>query len=206
MKKLLVSVIGVILAIVLAVFFPDLRTSSTDDAAPTGSSNVEAGREATPRGSETTTPESTKAPAKKSVAAGTAADVSAKTNGGASGSAAPRSGDATKKGGTSEDSASSRVRRDVGFGSRQSFDDHFAKHGAEFGNVTQAQYLAMAQDLRDAPVAGHVLEFVREDGVTSRFDTKSGAFLAFNRNGTIRTFFKPNDGRRYFERQAEKDH
>ena len=43
-------------------------------------------------------------------------------------------------------------------------------------------------------------------GVTSRFDTKSGAFLAFNRNGTIRTFFKPNDGRRYFERQAEKDH
>ena len=28
--------------------------------------------------------------------------------------------------------------------------------------------------------------------------------IAFNRDGTIRTFFKPNDGERYYRRQAER--
>jgi hypothetical protein len=30
------------------------------------------------------------------------------------------------------------------------------------------------------------------------------AFLAVNRDGTIRTFFKPNDGEAYFRRQASR--
>jgi len=41
--------------------------------------------------------------------------------------------------------------------------------------------------------------------VVTRFDRTSGAFLAFNSDGVIRTFFKPNDGERYFRRQAERD-
>ena len=66
--------------------------------------------------------------------------------------------------------------------------------------------MRLAQALRDAKKGGSVLELVRDDGVISRFDTRSGAFGAYNRDGTIRTFFKPNDGVRYFERQAEKEH
>jgi hypothetical protein len=49
-----------------------------------------------------------------------------------------------------------------------------------------------------------ILEAVRTDGVVTRFDRTSGAFLAVNRNGTIRTFFRPNDGERYFHRQKER--
>jgi pyocin large subunit-like protein len=94
----------------------------------------------------------------------------------------------------------------IGFGSTRAFDEHYAKHGSEFGSITQAEYLALAQKLRDAPAGGPILEAVRDDGVISRFDKQSGAFLAFNENKTIRTFFKPNDGVRYFERQIEKDH
>ena len=37
-----------------------------------------------------------------------------------------------------------------------------------------------------------------------RYDRQTGAFVAFNRNGTIRTFFKPNDGERYYRCQAER--
>ena len=48
------------------------------------------------------------------------------------------------------------------------------------------------------------LEAVRRDGVATRFDRDTGAFIAFNTDGTIRTFFKPNDGERYFRRQAER--
>jgi len=62
----------------------------------------------------------------------------------------------------------------------------------------------MAQDLRDRRAGRSVLEFSRRDGVITRFDRKSGSFLAFNRNLTIRTFFKPNDGEAYFKRQQRR--
>ncbi len=94
---------------------------------------------------------------------------------------------------------------DVGFRSAAKLDEHFAKHGAEFGNITKAEYLRLAQQLRDAEPVGDILEIVRPaDGVVSRFDKKSGAFEANDRDGTIRTFFKPNDGEAYFRRQARR--
>lgn len=93
----------------------------------------------------------------------------------------------------------------VGFRSTARLVEHYEKHGREFGNLSQAQYLQLAQQLRDAPVGGDVLEVVRQsDGVISRFDKSSGAFLAADPDGTIRTFFKPNDGVAYFRRQARR--
>jgi pyocin large subunit-like protein len=91
-----------------------------------------------------------------------------------------------------------------GFRSRRQFDEHYAKHGREFGNISQAEYLHLAQELRDAPAGGPILEVAKPDGVITRFDRRSGAFGAYNRDRTIRTFFKPNDGERYFRRQAER--
>jgi pyocin large subunit-like protein len=91
-----------------------------------------------------------------------------------------------------------------GFRSRKQFEEHFAKHGSEFGNITPDQYLHLAQELRDAPAGGPILEIVKPDGVITRFDKRSGAFGAFNPDRTIRTFFKPNNGERYFHRQAER--
>ena len=91
-----------------------------------------------------------------------------------------------------------------GFRSRKQFEEHFAKHGREFGNITPEQYLHLAQELRDAPSGGPILEIVKPDGVITRFDRRSGAFGAYNPDRTIRTFFKPNDGERYFKRQANR--
>ncbi len=93
----------------------------------------------------------------------------------------------------------------IGFATRQRLLDHFEKHGREFGRITSREYLLMAQDLRDRPKGPGVLESVRRDGVATRFDRKSGAFLAFNRDRTIRTYFKPNDGEAYFHRQKSRD-
>jgi pyocin large subunit-like protein len=45
---------------------------------------------------------------------------------------------------------------------------------------------------------------VKPHGIVTRFDRRSGAFGAYNHDRTIRTFFKPNDGERYFRRQAER--
>ncbi len=93
----------------------------------------------------------------------------------------------------------------VGFADSRRLDEHFEKHGAEFGRITKQDYLRQAQLLRDARVGGPILETVRADGVTTRFDKQTGAFIAFNPNGVIRTFFKPNDGERYYRRQAERE-
>jgi pyocin large subunit-like protein len=97
------------------------------------------------------------------------------------------------------------ARDNAGFASAQRLDEHYAKHGAEFGSISREDYLGLAQKLRDAPVGGPILEAVRKDGVVTRFDRDSGAFIAFNRDRTIRTFFKPNDGERYWRRQMERD-
>ena len=92
----------------------------------------------------------------------------------------------------------------IGFASRQKWLDHFDKHGREFGNVTADEYLRQAQTLRDRTAGGDLLESVRGDGVVTRFDKASGAFLAFNDDLTIRTYFKPNDGTNYFWRQSKR--
>lgn len=100
-------------------------------------------------------------------------------------------------------STSSRAGR--GFRSPDRLADHYSRHGNEFGTISKAEYLRLAQQLRDTPVSETVLEIVRSsDGVISRFDRNSGAFLAADRDGTIRTFFKPNDGEAYFRRQARR--
>ena len=97
------------------------------------------------------------------------------------------------------------VRTDIGFRTRRNLDEHYQKHGREFGGMSQDEYLRQAQILRDSAAGGDILESARNDGVTTRFDRQSGAFLAFNPDLTIRTCFKPNDGERYFKRQLNRE-
>ncbi len=98
------------------------------------------------------------------------------------------------------------VNNKIGFRTRRKFDEHYEKHGREFGGISQDEYLRQAQALRDAPVGGDILELSRGDGTVSRFDRSTGIFLAFDTDLTIRTCFKPNDGERYFKRQINKEH
>ena len=91
-----------------------------------------------------------------------------------------------------------------GFRSREMMMEHYAKHGKEFGNITVEQYLQKAQDLRDAKPGDGILEAVREDGVITRFQRQTGYFGAYNADRTIRTFFIPVDGEKYFQRQARR--
>ena len=91
-----------------------------------------------------------------------------------------------------------------GFRSRAQLDEHYAKHGSEFGNINEQDYLRLAQDLRDVPPGGPIIESRRPNGEFSRFDRRHGYFGAYNPDRTIRTFFIPNDGERYFQRQSHR--
>lgn len=96
------------------------------------------------------------------------------------------------------------ARSQIGFASRERLVEHYQKHGREFGTITMQEYLLRAQELRDRWVGGDVLEIVRADRVVTRFERSSGSFIAFNPDGTIRTFFKPNQGETYFRRQGQR--
>jgi pyocin large subunit-like protein len=91
-----------------------------------------------------------------------------------------------------------------GFRTRRQLDEHYFKHGPEFGAISKGEYLRLAQQLRDIPPGGPILEARRPDGEFSKFDRQHGYFGAYNRDGTIRTFFIPNNGERYFRRQAQR--
>ena len=96
------------------------------------------------------------------------------------------------------------TRPEIGFRSAERLDEHYRKHGRDFGPVSRDEYLRLAQTLRDRPAGGAVLQAVRRDRVITRFDRMSGGFIAFDPDGVIRTFFAPNDGERYFQRQARR--
>src|SRR6478609_8506049 len=93
-----------------------------------------------------------------------------------------------------------------GFRSKSQFEEHYQKHGSELGKISKAEYLRLAQELRDAPVGGPILQEKQPNGVITRFDKRHGYFGAYNKDGTIRTFFIPVDGERYFHRQAKRTH
>jgi pyocin large subunit-like protein len=90
-----------------------------------------------------------------------------------------------------------------GFRDQDLLDDHFAKYHREFGPITERQYLHLAQQLRDSHLGKNILESRRQSGGIARFDLKHGYFGSYDADGTIRTFFIPPDGIRYFERQAK---
>lgn len=93
---------------------------------------------------------------------------------------------------------------EIGFRDLSHLAEHFQKHGAEFGGISESEYLVRAQTLRDRPAGGNIREAVRRDGVITRFDRGSGDFLAFDPDLKIRTFFRPNDGEAYFDRQLKR--
>jgi pyocin large subunit-like protein len=88
-----------------------------------------------------------------------------------------------------------------GFRTEHLLQDHYDKYGHAFGPITRQQYLRLAQQLRDSRAGRNILESKRPDGLI-RFDRKRGYFGAYDPDGTIRTFFIPPDGVRYFESQA----
>jgi pyocin large subunit-like protein len=198
-QKTTLSVGGILLAIAAAIFYPRHETPAGPDSTPTTSapapvaSSSPAATPATTPGATTPATSPAPAPPAKPKPAGAAPVAPQQPT-----PAAPPAAKAPAAGGLPPSTSK------VGFTSRESWQSHFEKHGHEFGKITAEDYLALAKSLRDAPLSSNVLELKRDDGVVSRFDRKSGGFVAFNKDQTIRTFFRPNDGEAYFKRQAAR--
>lgn len=77
--------------------------------------------------------------------------------------------------------------------------EHFEKHGAEFGYASADEYLKGANRVIASPDALHKLE--AEDGDDVYYLEVSNEFVIVSTDGYIRTYFKPDDGKAYYDRQ-----
>lgn len=77
--------------------------------------------------------------------------------------------------------------------------DHFKKHGNEFGYKNEQQYLEGANRVINSSDSLHKKE--KEDGDDVYYLKDSNEFVIVSTTGYIRTYFKPDDGIAYYNRQ-----
>ncbi len=85
-----------------------------------------------------------------------------------------------------------RVPGPTTWGNPQTLADHFARHGADFGAKTPEEYVQAAARLFERAQRGSLPTKIDPKGVIRVYDPATNSFGAFNPNGTIRTFCKPD--------------
>ncbi len=103
---------------------------------------------------------------------------------------------------TPEDTQTSRTASSghtYSFRKAEYLQEHFEKHGGEFGYTSADEYLAGANRVVETPGVLHKLE--AEDGDDVYYLESSNEFVIISTDGYLRTYFKPNDGKAYFDRQ-----
>ena len=79
------------------------------------------------------------------------------------------------------------------------WEDHFEKHGSEFGYKTKEEYLKGANEVINSSTSKHKTE--AEDGDEIYYDEDKNEIVFVSADGYIRTYFKPSDGINYYNRQ-----
>ncbi len=86
------------------------------------------------------------------------------------------------------------------WGNPRTLADHFARHGSDFGARDAQEYAALAAQLLDRARSEGLPAKIDGDGTVRVYDSRTGAFGAYNSDGTTKTFFKPGSAS-YFARQ-----
>ena len=77
--------------------------------------------------------------------------------------------------------------------------EHYKKHGIEMGFASEDEYLAAANAVIANPEA--LTKREKEDGDYIFYVEKTNEFVVLSKDGYIRTYFCPDSGRRYFDKQ-----
>lgn len=86
------------------------------------------------------------------------------------------------------------------WGRAETLEDHFRRHGADFQARDAADYARQAHLFQQRAYSSGLPAKRDGDGSLRIFDPRTGAFGAYNGDGTTRTYFKTSDPR-YFDRQ-----
>ena len=78
------------------------------------------------------------------------------------------------------------------FADQAKLDDHFARHGSDFGAKTTLEYQAQADRFLTASKPAGVLEKTRPNGDVVRYNPSTDEFGVVSSGGSIRTYYKPD--------------
>lgn len=85
------------------------------------------------------------------------------------------------------------------FRSQELLESHYEKHGVSMGFASAQDYELAASAVVTNPEALHKTE--KEDGDDVYFLEETGEFVVVSTDGYIRTYFIPDSGKDYFDRQ-----
>ena len=87
------------------------------------------------------------------------------------------------------------------WGRIETLQDHFDRHGADFQSQSPDDYAAQAWHFLQRGKAGQLpMKWDDSDNSLRVYDPKTRAFAAYNRDGTTKTYFRPNSPT-YWQRQ-----
>lgn len=78
-------------------------------------------------------------------------------------------------------------------------ESHYEKHGKEMGFSSSKEYEMSASDVVNDPDSLHKTE--KEDGDDVYYKEDTNEFVVVSTDGYIRTYFNPDSGKKYFDRQ-----
>lgn len=90
-------------------------------------------------------------------------------------------------------------KADYQFRKYSMLESHYYKHGIDMGFDSPEEYLAAANAVIANPDALTKIE--KEDGDTCYYVVDTNEFVVLSTDGYIRTYFLPDGGKRYFDRQ-----
>ena len=93
---------------------------------------------------------------------------------------------------------------DASFYTETKFARHADRHMAEFGYLSREEYLDGARKLLSSDISEAVEGFTGKDGFVFRYDVESNALAIGHPGGSISTYFKPTEGREYWNDQIRK--
>ncbi|MGN1119084.1 MAG: zinc-ribbon domain containing protein [Oscillospiraceae bacterium] len=100
---------------------------------------------------------------------------------------------------TAEVSQPTSPAAEYSFRTQQQLDSHWEKHGAEFDYADKYEYLAGANRVINDPNA--LTKTEKEDGDFVFYLEDSNEFVILSTDGFIRTYFRPDAGLDYFNKQ-----
>lgn len=105
------------------------------------------------------------------------------------GQAEPQTREREAKSSSGANDASARTAA-AGWGKPGTLNDHYNRHGKDFGATSPADYVQKSQSFYEQ--RSQHLQKVDSAGTTRVYEPKTNTFGSYNINGTTRTFYKPN--------------
>lgn len=91
------------------------------------------------------------------------------------------------------------------FETEEKMKKHVEKHIAEYGDISQDEYISRARKLLQSAPSDDILVLTRSDGSIAKYRISTNEFVIGTKDGHIRTAFKPKSGLEYWGEEIDRN-